>query len=171
MANSEAGNTFCVLCRPLYTDADTSSLIKQLRSFINSSAVQAPPGPAVNGVTAHPPFFNQSPMLPYQLRCLLPASVGPPTLGVWSLSHRTTREVPVAERLINFFWRGGLHHEPCRILVLHPGIEPAPPAVEEWILYHWTTREVLRLMNLKKKDGESLLLAKMQIQNLLNIVA
>ena len=170
MANSEAGNTFCVPCRPLYTDADTSSLIKQLRSFINSSAVQAPPG-LTNGVTAHHLFFYQSPMLPYQLRCLLTASVGPPTLGVWSLSPWTTREVPIAERLINFFGGGGLHHEPCRILVLRPGIEPTPPAVEEWILYHWTTRGVLRLMNLKKKDGESLLLAKMQIQNLLNIVA
>ena len=61
MANSEAGNTFCVLCRPLYTDADTSSLIKQLRSFINSSAVQAPPG-LTNGVTAHPPFFFINPL-------------------------------------------------------------------------------------------------------------
>ena len=30
----------------------------------------------------------------------------------------------------------------CGILVLQPGIEPVPPAVEAWSLNHWTSREV-----------------------------
>ena len=29
-----------------------------------------------------------------------------------------------------------------RILLLQPGIEPVPPALEAWCLNHWTTREV-----------------------------
>ena len=34
----------------------------------------------------------------------------------------------------------------CGILVLRPGIEPIPPALEVWSLNHWTTREVHRLI-------------------------
>ena len=33
----------------------------------------------------------------------------------------------------------------CGILVLQPGIEPTPLAVEAWSLNHWTAREVLFL--------------------------
>ena len=33
-----------------------------------------------------------------------------------------------------------LHHLACRILILQPGIEPVPFAVEAWMLHHWTTR-------------------------------
>ena len=35
----------------------------------------------------------------------------------------------------------------CTVLVLQPGIEPVPPAVEPWSLNHWTTREVLLLFS------------------------
>ena len=34
----------------------------------------------------------------------------------------------------------------CGILVLRPGIEPIPPALEVWSLNRWTTREVHRLI-------------------------
>ena len=34
------------------------------------------------------------------------------------------------------------YHDACGILVLWPGIEPVPPAVETWSFNHWTTREV-----------------------------
>ena len=33
------------------------------------------------------------------------------------------------------------HHTACGFLVLQPGIEPVPPAVEVWSLNHWTTKE------------------------------
>ena len=33
------------------------------------------------------------------------------------------------------------HHVACGILVLQPGIEPMPPALEAWSLNHWTARE------------------------------
>ena len=34
------------------------------------------------------------------------------------------------------------HHAVCRILAPWPGIEPAPPVLEEWNLNHWITSEV-----------------------------
>ena len=37
------------------------------------------------------------------------------------------------------------HSVACSILVSHPRIEPAPPAVETHILNHWATREVQHL--------------------------
>ena len=40
-----------------------------------------------------------------------------------------------------FFW---LHHAAYEILVLQPGIKPAPPALEAWSVNHWTAREVPR---------------------------
>ena len=41
------------------------------------------------------------------------------------------------------FW---LCHPACGILVLWPGIEPMPPAMEVWSLNHWTAREVPLLL-------------------------
>ena len=38
------------------------------------------------------------------------------------------------------FW---LRHAACRILVLQPGIEPVPSAVEAWSRKHWTASEFL----------------------------
>ena len=43
-----------------------------------------------------------------------------------------------------FFFFFGPHYEACGILVLQPGMEPAPPAVEARSPNHWTTREVPR---------------------------
>ena len=39
--------------------------------------------------------------------------------------------------LFDFFWRSW-HHEPCRILVPQPGIEPVSPASGARSLNHWT---------------------------------
>ena len=40
----------------------------------------------------------------------------------------------------------------CGILVLWPGIQPTPPAVDTWSLNHWITREVpIKLIKKKKK--------------------
>ena len=40
-------------------------------------------------------------------------------------------------------------HQPlngaCKTVVLQPGIEPVPPALEAQRLNHWTTREVLHV--------------------------
>ena len=44
----------------------------------------------------------------------------------------------------NFFFFFWPCHAACRILVLWPGIEPVPPAVEVQSLTHWTTRKVLK---------------------------
>ena len=38
-------------------------------------------------------------------------------------------------------------HVPYRILVPHPGIEPATPSLEAWSLNHWTAREVPLLLS------------------------
>ena len=38
------------------------------------------------------------------------------------------------------------------ILVPHPGIEPAPPAVEAWSLNHQTAREVPGLIYFKTRN-------------------
>ena len=38
-------------------------------------------------------------------------------------------------------------HTACGILVLQPGIKPAPPAVEKQSLNHWTDREIPRNSN------------------------
>ena len=42
-----------------------------------------------------------------------------------------------------WFWS---QHEACGILVLQPGIEPTPPALEALSLDHWTSREVLTVV-------------------------
>ena len=50
--------------------------------------------------------------------------------------------------MLILFW--GPCHGACGILVLWPGIKPAPPAVEEWNLNHWTTgksQEMPTLLN------------------------
>ena len=42
-----------------------------------------------------------------------------------------------------FFWPC---HVACRILVLQPEIEPAPPELEAWSPNYWTAREIPQLL-------------------------
>ena len=48
---------------------------------------------------------------------------------------------PIVIYLFNFF-SFCLLPAAWRILVIQPGIEPVPPAVEVWCLNHWTAKEV-----------------------------
>ena len=44
--------------------------------------------------------------------------------------------------LLSFVFIFQSHHGACGILVLRPGVEPVPPALEMQSIKHWTTREV-----------------------------
>ena len=58
------------------------------------------------------------------------------------------------------FWP---HCAACGILVLRPGIEPMPPAVEAWSSNHWTAREFPSQLILKRHQMNS-----MEIENIFN---